>query len=174
MSLIPASIKVGKASNTALALTNCLIVNKRDFPPNAGVKYILVNGRYVFTILYVKSNNLLFINLNRTITISPLPTPYYSISIIWYRWYYLHLLGISRADDSCPPGEVGAASIHRRWANLSLSEVVTITPFDPATSDNNAGNCYMGSLKLEVCDLYSFACIISGLKGGIFSKISWY
>lgn len=61
----PASLKVGKAANDQLALTNCLIVNRSDFPTTA-IKYLLVNQHYVFTILYVLND--IFSNLHISIT----------------------------------------------------------------------------------------------------------
>lgn len=51
-------------------------------------------------------------------------------------------------DDSCSSGDVGTSALHRRWANLSLGETVTIQPFDPLSEGQN---CYLGTLKLEVC-----------------------
>ncbi|KAI8834492.1 P-loop containing nucleoside triphosphate hydrolase protein [Chytridium lagenaria] len=41
-------MRVSKLPSDALALTNCAIVSTRDFHPS--VKYIIVDGRYVFTI----------------------------------------------------------------------------------------------------------------------------
>jgi hypothetical protein len=49
----PATLKVGKASNDALALTNCLVVSKQDFPPGhpSTPKYVLLNRTFAFTLL---------------------------------------------------------------------------------------------------------------------------
>jgi hypothetical protein len=46
----PSVLKIGKAANDQLALTNCLIVNRSDFPTTA-IKYILINNQFAFTIL---------------------------------------------------------------------------------------------------------------------------
>jgi vesicle-fusing ATPase len=48
--MAPPVLKVNKASSDALALTNCLIVNKHDFQSSV-TKYLLVNQLYVFTVL---------------------------------------------------------------------------------------------------------------------------
>lgn len=93
------SFRIAKAANDTLALTNCLIVNKADFPTG---KYILVNNNYVFSVL---------------------------------------------VDDSCGRGELGTSAFHRRWANLSLGEVVSIRLFDPSSEGNNI---YLSQIKLEV------------------------
>ena len=44
-------MRVAKTPNEGLALTNCVIVNPRDFHPN--VRYITVEGQFVMTIRYV-------------------------------------------------------------------------------------------------------------------------
>ncbi|KAI3654864.1 hypothetical protein MP228_000244 [Amoeboaphelidium protococcarum] len=99
----PKEVRINKAANDRLALTNCLIVSKSDYPPTSNIKYVaLKGGDYVFTIL---------------------------------------------ADDTCAPGEVGTSSFHRRWANLSLGEVVSVTPYDPSADGSQA---YLASMSIEI------------------------
>lgn len=47
----PPTLRVSKAATDAQALTNCLIVNKDEFP--SSVRYVLINGQFCFTALYV-------------------------------------------------------------------------------------------------------------------------
>jgi hypothetical protein len=48
----PSSLKVGKSANDALALTNCVVVNKNEFA-NTPSRYIIINNQFVFTIMQV-------------------------------------------------------------------------------------------------------------------------
>lgn len=55
-------------------------------------------------------------------------------------WFY-------RNDNSMHKGVLGTSAMHRRWAQLSLNEEVSVVPYNPFEESNSV---YLSSLRVEV------------------------
>lgn len=110
-------MRVEKSLSDAFALSNYVTIAPGQVDPSE--HYLLVNNEFVFTARY-------------------------AILIKERRMGWLISL---RNDNSMHKGVLGTSAMHRRWAQLSLNEEVSVVPYNPFQESNSV---YLSSLRVEV------------------------